>query len=58
MRLGEEPRAKQATLTALAPFKAKLVEKLKASDCMKSDYSTIVEQLLRLVNLDDEPILH
>ena len=55
LRACEEPRAKQATLAALASHKASLVKKLKSGS---DDTDTVVQQLLRLVNVDDEPILH
>lgn len=53
----EEPRAKQATLAALAPIKAQLLLKLKSSTGA-DDLCATVTKLLRLVNVDDEHILH
>ena len=51
----EEPRAKQATLASLQPLKARLVESLRAGS--GSETSGLVEKLMRLVNVDDEPLL-
>lgn len=56
VRAFEEPRAKQATLAALAPHKYKLVSLLKSGEYY--DEKETVMQLMRLINVDDEPILH
>ena len=52
----EEPRAKQATLAALQPIKSHLIGRLRTSS--GDETTRLVEKLMRLVNVDDEPLLH
>ena len=55
----EEPRSKQATLASLAPLKMQLKEKLKQGTSLSSkELTETVCKLMRLVNVDDEPLFH
>ena len=47
------------TLAALALLKNQLVDKLRSqSNLSAKDLTQLVERLMRIINIDDEPILH